>query len=80
MFTSIQRRVNGYIIAIRKLRYKLLFESEFVGRKHEKDIAEGDAYQSIHEVRVEAVSRAVSREISIAMSGVVFEVILKVKT
>ena len=51
-FTSIQRRVNDYITVIRKLRYKLLIESEFVGRKHEEDIAEGDAYKSIKDVWV----------------------------
>ena len=53
--------------AIWKLRDKLLFESKFVDREHERDIVEGDAYKSIKEVRVDAISREV------------FESILKVK-
>ena len=49
-----------YFVANRKLKDKLLFESKFAGRENEKDIVEGDAYQSIQEVRVEAVSREIS--------------------
>ena len=79
-FTSIQRGLIDYIIAIRKWEKNLLFGGEFAGRKHEKDIVEGDAYQRIYEVGVEAISREVSREISRAMYGIVFEAILKVKT
>ena len=41
VFTSIQRGVIEYMTAIRKLRDKLLFEREFVGREHKKDITEG---------------------------------------
>ena len=56
------------------------------------DIVEGDAYKSIKEVRVaaisrtsfdaisRAISRTVSRGIPRAISGLVFEAILKVKT
>ena len=82
-FTSIQRRMNDYITVIRKLRYKLLFESKFAGIKHEKDIAERDAYKSIKEVRVDAISREVSRavlrEIPRAIYGTTFEAIRQVK-
>ena len=41
--------------AIKKLRDKLLFESKTAGKEQKRDIAEGDAYQSIQEVRVEAI-------------------------
>ena len=75
-----QEGLIDYVTAIKKLENKLLFESKFAGRYHEKDIAEGDAYQSIQEVMVEAVSGVVSREIPKAISGAVFEAILKVKT
>ena len=78
--------------AIRKLRDKLLFESKFADIEHKRDIEEGDASKRIKEVRVEeifgtsfgAISRAVPRAMSIgihiAISRVVFEEILKVKT
>jgi hypothetical protein len=55
-----QERLIDYVAANRKLKDKLLFESKFVGRENEKDIAEGDDYQSMQEVRVEAVSREIS--------------------
>ena len=48
--------MSDYVVPIRKLRDKLLIEREFVGINHEKDIAKGDAYQSIQEVRVEELS------------------------
>ena len=92
VFIGIQRGVIDYMTAIRKLRDTLLFEIKFADRDHELDIVEGDAYKSIKEVRVEAIfgtsfgaiSRAVPRAMSIgihiAISRVVFEEILKVKT
>ena len=52
------------VVPIRKLRDKLIFESKFADKEHERDIAEGHAYKSIKEVRVDAISSAISREIS----------------
>jgi hypothetical protein len=60
VLTSMQEGLIDYVAANRKLKDKLLFESKFAGRENEKDIAEGDDYQSIQEVRVEAVSREIS--------------------
>ena len=54
------------------MRDKLLFESKIADKEQKKDIPEGDAYQSIQEVRVEAISRAVSREIPRAISIAIF--------
>ena len=68
-----------YVATIRKLENNLLFESKFAGIEHEKDIVEGDAYPSIQEVRLEAVSRAVSRKIPRAISGAAFGEISRVK-
>ena len=51
--------------AIIKLRDKLIFEREFAGREHEKDIhAEGDIFKGIQEVWVAAMSRETSTTIS----------------
>jgi len=41
VFTSIQRGLIDYVVAIKKWENKLLFEGEFAGIKHEEDIAEG---------------------------------------
>ena len=64
VFTSIQRGVIEYMIAIRKMRNKLLFEREFAGREHEKDIAEGDIFKGIQEFWVAAMSGTTSTAIS----------------
>ena len=79
MFDSIHRSVSEYVTAIKELENNLLFESKFAGIEHEKDIAEGDAYPSIQEVRLEVVSRAVSRKIPRAISGAAFGKISRVK-
>jgi len=60
VLTSMQERLIDYVATNRKLKDKLLFESKFAGKENEKDIAEGDDYQSMQEVRVEALSRAIS--------------------
>ena len=64
VFTRIQRGVIEYMIAIRKLRDKLLFEREFAGREHEKDIAEGDIFKGIQEVWVATMFGTTSTAIS----------------
>ena len=64
VFTSIQRGVIEYMTAIRKLRDKLIFEIEFAGKEHEKDIAEGDIFKGIQEFWVAAMSRTTSTTIS----------------
>ena len=79
MLTNMQSSVSDYVVPIRKLRDKLLFESKITNKDQKKEIAQGYAYQSIQEVRVEAVSRALSSEIPRAIFGAVFEAILKVK-
>ena len=104
MFTSILKSGSDSVTIAKRLEDNLLFESEFVDNTQELDTAEGDAYNSIKEVRVEeifgtsfgaissavpramsrktsiVVSRAVSIGIHIAISRVVFEAIMKVKT
>jgi hypothetical protein len=60
VISSMQERLIDYVATNTKLKDKLLFESKFAGRENEKDIAEGDDYQSMQEVRVEAISRAIS--------------------
>jgi hypothetical protein len=77
VFTSIQRELIDFVAAIRKWGNKLLFEGEFADRKHEEDIAEGDVYKIIKEVREAtisiivsaAMSRTMFAEISIAVIG-----------
>ena len=92
VFTSILKSGSDSVTIAKVLEDNLLSESEFADSKQELDIAEGDAYKSIKEVRVatisgtsfDAISRAVSRSMSRgiprAIFGVVFEAILKVKT
>lgn len=88
MFASIQRSMNEYITTIRELEGNLLFESKIANSEQKLDIAEGNIFQDTQEFWEEAisgtmftmVSRAVRREISKAMFGLVFEEILKVKT
>ena len=58
MIASIQRIVNKSITAVRELKDNLLFVSKLVDSEQQLDIAEGDAFKSIKEVWVTAVSRA----------------------
>ena len=84
MLTNMQSNVRDCVVQIRKLRDKILFESKFADKEHEKDIEEGDGYKSIKEVTVDAISMAVSREvpreIPREISRTTFEAILQVKT
>ena len=88
MLTNMHRSVSDYVVAVRELKDKLIFEGKFAGNEQQLDISEGDAYKSIKEVRVATISRmsfsTISRELSRgiprAISRVLFEAILKVKT
>ena len=72
MLTNMQSSVSGYVVPIRKLKDKLLFESKIAEKEQKRDIAEGDAYKSIKEAWVAAISGTsfgeISREFPRAMS------------
>jgi len=75
VLTSMQEGLVVYVAANRKLNDKLLFGSKFARRENEKDTPEGDAYRSIQEVRVEAISRALSIAVFAAMLRTMLETI-----
>ena len=87
VFTSILKSGCDFVTVAKRLEDNLLSESEFVDSTQELDIAEGDAYKSIKEVRVvaisgtsfDAVSREEPREIPIAMFGIAFEAVPQLK-
>jgi len=60
MFASIQRSVNKYVTVIKELEDTLLFDSKFANKEHKRDIAKGYIFRDIQQVRVAAVSTAVS--------------------
>ena len=55
-FTSILKSGIDYVTVAKRLEYNLLSEGEFADSTQELDIAEGDAYKSIKEVRVATIS------------------------
>ena len=71
--------MSDYVAAVTVLKDYLLLESEFANSKKKRDIAEGYAYKSIKDVSVDAISSAISREISSTISKGIFEAILKEK-
>ena len=56
MFTSILKSGSDSVTVAKRLEDNLLSESEFENSKHKLDIADGDAYKSIKEVRVASIS------------------------
>ena len=72
VFTSIQRGVIGYMIAIKKLRDKLLFESKIVDKEHKRDITDKDSYIGIKEVMVVAIFGTSFGVISRTSFGAIF--------
>ena len=58
MLTGVQGRLHKYVAAERGLEGNLIFKSEFAYNGQKLDIAEGDVYNNIQEVRVAAISGA----------------------
>ena len=64
--------MSGYVVPIRKLKDKLLFESKIADKEHKRDITDGDSYKGIKEVRVAAISGTSFGVISGTSFGAIF--------
>ena len=70
VLTSIQRSRSDYVTVAKVLKDNLLFGGKIAGSEHENDIAEGDIFQDIQEVRVATISTTVyGEEIFTVMCG-----------
>ena len=64
MLTSMQRSVSDYVVPVKELKDKLLFESKFAGSEQQLDVVEGDIFKYIHEIWVVAMSKTIFTAIS----------------